>query len=109
MDDRHPRRVDSVSSPLDVVLARQGHRPPKSDLLLRAEPLRLANTQRATVADLKAHVAQVTSEDDAWQQALDLSRLAQRKFDASGKAIWGFALVTVFGVSCVVTAVALTR
>lgn len=60
---------------------------------------------KATVADLREHVAKVAAEDDAWQQVLDLSNIAQRKFDACGKAVWGFAFVALFAVSCVVTAV----
>jgi hypothetical protein len=63
---------------------------------------------KATVADIRGHVAQFTVDEDSWQQVLDLSKLAERKFDACGKAVWGFALVAVFAVSCVITAVSFT-
>ncbi|WP_104105478.1 hypothetical protein [Nocardioides sp. 616] len=58
----------------------------------------------ATVADIDEHAATARLQDDAWQQVLDLSRLAEKKFGACGMAVWGFAAFVVFGVCCVIVA-----
>ena len=45
---------------------------------------------------------------DAWQQVIDLSVHANRKFDACSRAVKGFAVLVVLGVAAVATAVGFT-
>ena len=63
---------------------------------------------RATSEQLVEHASRVDVGTDAWQQVLDLSTLANRKFDACGKAVRGFAVLVLFGVACVAVAVGFT-
>ena len=63
-----------------------------------------------TLAQVKAdqltdHTDKVDVRTDAWQQVIDLSVLADRKFDACGRAVKGFAVLVVLGVVAVATAV----
>ncbi len=61
-----------------------------------------------TIDQLLTHVGQADMDTDAWQQVLDLSAIAKRKFDACGKAIYGFGCLVIVGLSCSVTAIAFT-
>lgn len=61
---------------------------------------------RTTIDQLVDHVARTDIGTDAWQQVLDLSALAQRKFDACAKAVYGFAFLIVLGLSCIAAATA---
>ena len=63
---------------------------------------------KTTAADLATHAQQVDVRDDAWQQVVDLSQLAERKFSACGKAVWGFAFLVVLGLACVAVSVVFT-
>lgn len=65
--------------------------------LLRATPEQLA--QHADTADVRT---------DAWRQVIDLSTLADRKFDACGKAVRGFAVLVVLGLASVAIAIGFT-
>lgn len=56
---------------------------------------------RATSSQLLDHTNQVSVREDIWQQVLDLSRLAQRKFSACGKAVNGFAVLVLSGSVCI--------
>lgn len=56
---------------------------------------------RATPEQLLEHTSQTDVRADAWQQVLDLSTLAERKFSACGKAVYGFAALVLFGTVCV--------
>lgn len=61
-----------------------------------------------TATNVEALVAHNTRTDvrtDAWQQVVDLSSIAQRKFGACSRAVEGFAALVVLGVSCVATSV----
>lgn len=62
----------------------------------------------ATTGELLTHVAKTDVREEAWQQVHDLSELAQRKFHACGRAVWGFAALVVLGVACVVAAISFT-
>jgi hypothetical protein len=62
----------------------------------------------ATTDGLTAHVANTDVRQDAWRQVLDLSTLADRKFEACGRAVHGFAVLVVLGVACVATAFGFT-
>lgn len=61
-----------------------------------------------TAADLTQHASRVDVRDDAWQQVIDLSALARRKFKACGYAVSGFASLVVLGIACVLVAIMLT-
>jgi hypothetical protein len=63
---------------------------------------------KATTDQLIDHAQKVDVRTDAWQQVIDLSVLANRKFDACGRAIKGFAVLVVLGVAAVATAVGFT-
>jgi hypothetical protein len=63
---------------------------------------------RTTTQELTDHAALVDVRRDAWQQVRDLSLLADRKFHACGRAVWGFAALVILGLSCVAVAVAAT-
>jgi hypothetical protein len=63
---------------------------------------------RATPEQLSEHAARVDVRTDAWQQVIDLSMLADRKFDACGKAVRGFATLAVLGLACVAVAIGFT-
>lgn len=56
---------------------------------------------RATPTQLMEHTDQVNVRVDIWQQVLDLSSLAERKFSACGKAVSGFAVLVLSGSACV--------
>lgn len=64
---------------------------------------------KATPAMLMEHAERSDVSVDAWQQVIDLSGIAQRKFAACGQAVRGFAVVVVLAVACVATAVAITH
>ncbi|MBK0419020.1 hypothetical protein JD276_08225 [Leucobacter sp. CSA1] len=59
---------------------------------------------RASVTDLHEHLSTSSAADDAWQQILDLSKLAERKFAACEKAVYGFGALILLGFSCVAIA-----
>lgn len=61
----------------------------------------------ATADQLIAHARAVPLEDDAWQQVIDLAKIADLKFRACRAAVKAFAALLVLGVACVVTAAAL--
>lgn len=56
---------------------------------------------RTSAKDLYEHLSASSVAEDAWQQVLDLSRLADRKFAACEKAVYGFGALILFGFSCV--------
>lgn len=60
---------------------------------------------KATTDQLTDHTDKVDVRTDAWQQVIDLSVLAGRKFDACGRAAKGFAILVILGVATVATAV----
>ncbi len=64
--------------------------------------------QGATAEQMAKHAKQVDVRVDAWQQVLDLSELAARKFDACAKAVKGFALLAILGLSCVAISMVVT-
>jgi hypothetical protein len=61
-----------------------------------------------TIDQLLTHVSQADMDTDAWQQVLDLSRIAKRKFDACVKVTYGFAFLVIASLSCAITAAAFT-
>lgn len=63
---------------------------------------------KATTNQLTEHAQKVDGRTEAWQQVIDLSALASRKFDACGRAVKGFAVLVVLGVAAVATAVGFT-
>ena len=63
---------------------------------------------KATTDQLNDHSRKIDVRTDAWRQVIDLSILANRKFDACDRAVKGFAVFVVVGVACVATAIALT-
>lgn len=63
---------------------------------------------RATPQELSLHAERVDVRTDAWQQVIDLSTLASRKFEACGKAVRGFAVLVVLGLVCVAAAIGFT-
>lgn len=63
---------------------------------------------KATTDQLKDHSRKIDVRTDAWRQVIDLSVLANRKFDACGRAVKGFAILVVAGVACVGTAIGFT-
>jgi hypothetical protein len=63
---------------------------------------------KATTDQLTDHARKVDVRTDAWQQVIDLSVLANRKFDACGRAVKGFAVLVVLGVAAVAVAVGFT-
>lgn len=63
---------------------------------------------RATPEQLSQHAERVDVRTDAWQQVIDLSTLADRKFDACGKAVRGFAALAVLGLACIAAAIGFT-
>lgn len=64
--------------------------------------------QSATAEQMLEHTTRVDVRLDAWQQVLDLSHLAGRKFEACSKAVKGFALLAILGLSCVAVSMGLT-
>lgn len=52
----------------------------------------------ATADQLAAHADQNHIDADAWQQVVDLTAIAKRKFDACSKAIYGFGVMIAAGV-----------
>ena len=63
---------------------------------------------RATPEQLAQHAKTTDARTDAWQQVIDLSTLANRKFDACGKAVRGFAVLVVLGLASVAIAIGFT-
>lgn len=63
---------------------------------------------RATATDLKQHLISSSVTEDAWQQVLDLSKLADRKFAACEKAVYGFGGLIFLGFSSVTIAMVIT-
>lgn len=63
---------------------------------------------RATPEELAQHARRVDVRTDTWQQVIDLSTLANRKFEACGRAVRGFALLVVLGLACVAAAIGVT-
>lgn len=63
---------------------------------------------RATPEQLSQHAERVDVRTDAWRQVIDLSTIANRKFDACSKAIRGFAALAVLGLACVSVAIGFT-
>jgi hypothetical protein len=63
---------------------------------------------KTTTDELTDHADRVDARADAWQQVIDLSILANRKFAACGRAVKGFAALVVLGVACVATAIGFT-
>lgn len=63
---------------------------------------------KATPDQLTDHTNKVDVRTDAWQQVIDLSVLANRKFDACGRAVKGFAILVIFGVATVAASVGFT-
>lgn len=64
---------------------------------------------KVTPAQLREHAERSNVSADAWQQVIDLSGIAQRKFAACGQAVKGFAVLVVLAVACVATAIAITH
>lgn len=62
-----------------------------------------------TVDALIEHGRTTDATRDAWQQTIDLSRVAKSKFSATNRAIWGFGVVIVFAAALAGTANASTR
>jgi hypothetical protein len=63
---------------------------------------------KATADQLIDHAHKVDVRTDAWQQVIDLSSLANRKFDACGRAVKGFAVLVVVSVAVVSLAIGFT-
>lgn len=63
---------------------------------------------RVTTEELTRHASTTPASVDAWQQVIDLSQLANQKFGACEKAVYGFGSLILLGVACVATAVILT-
>lgn len=59
--------------------------------------------------ELLTHSATKPTNEDAWQQVLDLASLADRKFQACTRATRGFATLVIVGVACLATAAALSE
>lgn len=62
---------------------------------------------RVTITDLEDHLSNSSAAEDAWQQVIDLSKLASRKFYACEKAVYGFGALILLGFSCVMASVIL--
>lgn len=63
---------------------------------------------RATAEQMTDHAQTADVRTEAWQQVIDLSVLANRKFDACGRAVKGFAVLVIVGVAAVAAAVGFT-
>ncbi|PKQ18072.1 MAG: hypothetical protein CVT68_05265 [Actinobacteria bacterium HGW-Actinobacteria-8] len=61
-----------------------------------------------TAENLSEHAATVDPRRDAWRQVIDLAAIADRKFRACNRAVWGFVGFVVAAVTCIGTAAALT-
>lgn len=59
----------------------------------------------ASADQLSAHLVQTSLQDDGWRQALVLATIADQKFAACTKAVWGFAAFVILASSCVGMAV----
>lgn len=59
------------------------------------------SVSKVTLQKLQDHVADNEVETDAWAQAIDLARIAEKKFAATRRAGYGFAAVIVLGVALV--------
>lgn len=57
---------------------------------------------------LYRHTFGNTARDDAWKQVIDLSALAARKFRASSRAMWGFAVFLLLALLTIFVATAIT-
>ncbi|BCW78908.1 hypothetical protein [Arthrobacter sp. NicSoilC5] len=64
--------------------------------------------QAVTAEQMIEHTKRVDVRMDAWQQVLDLSHLAGRKFEACSMAVKGFALLAILGLLCVAISMGLT-
>jgi hypothetical protein len=60
---------------------------------------------KANADQLIQHTQDIDARIDAWQQVIDLSVLANRKFDACGRAVKGFSVLVILGPATVATAV----
>ena len=60
----------------------------------------------ASLDQVRVHVAASDISDDAWLQTTVLASIAEQKFAACSKSVWGFAALVVLGVACVALAVA---
>ena len=63
---------------------------------------------RATAAQLVEHAQQNDVEVDAWQQAVDLSKIAKQKFEFCRLAVYGFGVTTATGVLTVILSAPVT-
>jgi hypothetical protein len=64
-----------------------------------------------TSIDAQTLMERGTTDDvreDAWRQVIDLARLADRKFAATNKAIWGFGILIVTGATLMVASAGIT-
>lgn len=59
---------------------------------------------RASKVDLKQHLDSSSATEDAWQQVLDSSKIAEQKLAACEKAVYGFGALIFFGFSSVTIA-----
>ncbi|KNX36723.1 hypothetical protein [Luteipulveratus halotolerans] len=66
----------------------------------------LIGTSAEQLAD---HVRTVDASMDAWQQVVDLSALANRKFQACGNAVKGLAVLVVLGPACIALSIGVTN
>lgn len=53
---------------------------------------------------LKKHINDNSLEDDAWNQVIDLAKIAEKKFHACSRAIMGFAFLISFALMCIIVA-----
>lgn len=63
---------------------------------------------KATAAQMADHALKVDVRADAWQQVIDLSVIANRKFHACGRAVKGFAVLVLLVVVAVTSAIGYT-
>ena len=56
---------------------------------------------KATITEIKTHVAESDADQDAWKQAIDLAKIAERKFGNTKLAAYGFAVTITLGVGLV--------
>jgi hypothetical protein len=61
-----------------------------------------------TTEQLSHHATVTEAREDAWQQIIDLSGLAEKKFKACAYAVFGFATSILLAVACIATATVLT-
>lgn len=63
---------------------------------------------RATITGITAHAAENNADQDAWKQAIDLAKIAERKYNNTKKATFGFAATFTLGVGLVVYTAVIT-